>query len=79
MTSRLIPSVMDARRPVAVAVLAVQSLGKDAGGGRLARAARPGEEIGVSDLVVGHLARQGRGHMGLADDLVECLGPVFAI
>ena len=54
-TSKLRPASM-ARQRVAVAarlavlqVLAVERLGEDAGGGRLARAAGPAEEVGVAD------------------------------
>jgi hypothetical protein len=68
-----------AGRAVGVAVLAIEGLGEDAGGGGLAGAARAGEQVGVGDALLGHLAGEGGGDVSLADHVVEALGPILAI
>ena len=58
---------------------AVERLGQQPGGGGLPGTAGPGEEIGVGDPTLDHLADQGLGDVVLADHLVEALRPVLAI
>ena len=60
-------------------VLAVEDLGEDAGGGGLAGAAGPGEEVGVADPVLDHGVAQGADEVLLAPDLAEATGPVAAV
>ena len=48
-----------AARLAVVQVLAVEGLGEDAGGRRLARAAGPAEQVGVADPAVAHRVAQG--------------------
>ena len=60
------------------AVDAVERLGQDAGGRRLADAAGAGEQIGVADAVAGDGLLQRLGDVLLADQLVERLRPVAA-
>ena len=57
----------------------VERPGEDAGGGGLARAARPGEEVRVAGAVLAHRVAQRVGDVILADQLGEVLGPVLAI
>ena len=57
-------------------VLAVERLGQDAGGGRLAGAPGPGEQVGVALGLLVHGVAQGRGDVVLAADLVEATGSV---
>ena len=52
-------------------VLAVEGLGQDAGGGRLAGAAGAAEEVGVTHSIGTHGVAQRRHDVGLADDLAE--------
>ena len=58
--------------------LAVQGFGKDAGGGRFSRAARPDEKIGVGEPVLGDGVAQGADDVVLTEDVVKSLGAVFA-
>ena len=58
---------------------AVERAGEDARRGRLAAAARAGEEVGVVDPVGGERGTQRLRHVVLPDDLLEGLGPVAAI
>ena len=60
-------------------LLAVERAGQDPGAGRLAAAARPGEQVGVVDPVAGERGTERLGHVLLPDDLGEGLGPVAAI
>ena len=55
------------------ALFAIQRLGEDAGGGRLAHAPRPGEQIGVAYAVAGDRVLQRLGDVLLADQLRETL------
>ena len=58
---------------------AVNRLGEDARAGRLARAARPREEIGVRGAPLLHLPAEGIGDVALADDLGKGFGPPLAV
>ena len=58
---------------------AVDRLGEDARAGRLARAARPREEIGVRGAPLLHLPAEGIGDVALADDLGKGFGPPLAV
>ena len=60
-------------------LFAVEGTRQDARRGGLAAAARPGEEVGVVDPVVGQGSAQRRRHVVLPDDLGEGLGSVAAI
>ena len=60
-----------ARLAVGAEVEAVQRLGEDARGGRLAGAARAGEEVGVADAVLGDRVAQRGGDVVLADQLAR--------
>ena len=62
-----------------VAVGAVERLGQQLGGGGLAGAARPGEQVGVADRARGDRVRQRAGDVLLPDDLLEGGRPVFAV
>ena len=53
------------------AALADERLGEDAGHGRLARAARSAEQIGMARAPLEHGAFEGLDHMLLTDDLLE--------
>ena len=68
-----------ARLPVGAEVQAVQRLGENPGGGRLAGAARAGEQIGVADPSLAHRVPQRRRHVVLADETAESLGAVLAV
>jgi hypothetical protein len=57
---------------------AVESLGQDAGGRRLARTPRAGKEIGLGDLSHPDGVLEGLGDGLLADHVLERPGPVFA-
>ena len=59
-------------------VHAVERLGQDAGGRRLADAAGAGEQIGVADAVAGDRLLQRAGDVLLADQLLERLRPIAA-
>ena len=59
-------------------VQAVDGLGQQAGHGGLAAAAGTGKEVGVAELLLAQGRPQGAGHVGLAHDLGEGLGTVFA-
>ncbi len=61
------------------ALLAVERLGEDARRGGLARAARPGEQVGVRDLAVGDRVSQRALDVLLTDDGVKRLRPVLAV
>ena len=61
-----------------VALRAVEGLGQDARGGRLADAARAREQEGVADAAGGERVLQRARDGALAHDLVEGLGPPFA-
>ena len=61
------------------ALLAVQRLCQDARERRLAGAARPGEEIGLPDLIGLDRVPERADDRLLSDDLVEGLRPVFAV
>ena len=63
------------RRPL----LAVQAAGEDAGGGRLAAAARPREQVGMADPARAQRTPQGRGDVVLADHLGEGLRAVTTV
>ena len=54
---------------------AVQGPGEDAGGGGLAAAARPGEDERLGQALALEGIAQGAGDRGLAQDVVERLGP----
>ena len=69
----------DTARGVGRTLGAVQAAGQDAGAGRLAAAARAAEEIGVVDAVGAQRRAQRVGHLRLADQLGERLGPVAAV
>ena len=56
------------------ALLAVEGLGEDAGGGGLADAAGAGEEIGVGDAVALQGVGQGAGDGLLADEIGKVCG-----
>ena len=56
-----------------------QGLGEDAGGRRLAGAARPGEQVGVRELVLQDRVAQGLDDGVLADDVGEALGAPFVV
>ncbi len=60
------------------ALLAVQGLGQDAGGGGLSHSARPAEEIGVGHPPRGDGVSQGAGHVLLAHHVLEHLGAVLS-
>ena len=60
-------------------VLAVDRARKDLGAGRLARTARAGEEVGVRQPPLGHLALQGLGDVLLADHVGKGLGTPLAV
>ena len=49
------------------------------GGGRLACATGPREQIGMGHTPVGYLPCQRGGDVALTDDVIEGLGPVLAI
>jgi len=68
-----------ARLAVGPEVEAVEGLGQDPGGRRLAGAARPAEEVRVPDPAVAHGVAQSRGDVVLADELREPLGSVLAV
>ena len=68
-----------ARLAVVAAVGAVDGLGQDAGGGGLAGAARPDEQVGVGGPVGGHGAAQGGDDRVLAEHLGEALRPPAAV
>ena len=55
---------------------AVQRLGQDAGGARLADAACPREQVGVRDPARLQRVDEGRGNVFLPDQVRELLGPV---
>ena len=57
---------------------AVERLGKDAGGGGLAGAARADEEIGVGQALLGDGIAKGPHDVVLSEDVVEGFGSVFA-
>jgi hypothetical protein len=59
-------------------VEAVDRLGQDPGGRRLADAARAAEEVGVGDALGGDRVAQRRGDVRLADDVLEELGAPLA-
>ena len=61
------------------AELAVQSAGQDPGRGRLAAAARTGEQVGVVDPVVGQRPLQRLGDVLLPDDVGEGVRPVAPV
>ena len=61
------------------AELAVQRAGEDAGRGRLAAAARTGEQVGVVDPVVGQGPLQRLGDVLLPDHVGEGVRPVAAV
>ena len=58
---------------------AVEDLGEDAGGRRLAGAPRPAEQVGVADPAVAHGVAQRPGDVILAEHLVEPLRSVAAV
>ncbi len=58
---------------------AVERLGQDAGRAGLARAARPGEEIGVGHPLLAQGIAQRLGDVLLADDLVKGLAAPLAV
>ncbi len=58
---------------------AVEGLGQDAGGRRLARAAGPAEQVGVADPVVAHGVAQGPDDLLLARHLGEPAGTVAPV
>ena len=60
-------------------LLAVQAAGQDAGAGGLAAAARPAEQVGVVDALVGQRLLERLGDVALADDVGERLGAVAAV
>ena len=60
------------------ALHAVERLGQDAGGRRLADAAGAGEQVGVADAIAGDGVLQRPGDVLLADELVERLRPIAA-
>src|SRR5207253_11520267 len=62
-----------------VELRAVERLGQDAGAGRLARAPRAAEQIGVGGAVVAHRIAQGPGDVVLRHHLAEALRPVTAV
>ena len=63
----------------AVRADAVERLGEDARGARLPGAARPGEDVGVGDLVgLDRVAQRAR-HVVLADELGEGLRAVLPV
>src|SRR5689334_8235004 len=61
------------------ALLTVQRTGEDPRGGRLAAAARPGEEVRVVQPTGAQRLRQRLGHVLLADDLGERARPIFPV
>ncbi len=58
---------------------AVERLGEDAGGRRLARAAWAAEQVGVADALLAHRVPQRPHHVGLAAHLGEAARPVAAV
>ena len=64
---------------ILAAVGAVDGLGQDPGGGGLAGAARPDEQIGVRGAVGGHRPAQGGDDRVLAEHLGETLRPPAAV
>ena len=68
-----------ARLTVGAEVEAVQRAGEQARRGGLAGAARPGEEVGVADAVLGDRVAQRGGDVVLADQLAEALRSVLAV
>ena len=60
-------------------MLTVDSLGKDLGAGRFARAARAGEKIGVREPALRDLPLQGLGHMLLPDHIGKGFWTPFAV
>ena len=69
----------DAARLGRRALLAVERAGQDAGAGRLAAAARPGEQIGMVQPAAAQRLRQRLGDVLLPDDLGEGPRPVLAV
>ncbi len=69
----------DTARDVGRALGAVQAAREDAGGGRLAAAARTAEEVGVIDPVGAQRGAERIGHLSLSDELAERLGTIAAI
>ncbi len=69
----------DAARDIRRAFSAVQTAREDARRGRLATAAWAAEEVGVIDPIGAERRHERLRHLGLADHLGECLGPVAAI
>ena len=65
--------------PGAVGADAVERLGEDARGARLPGAARPGEDVGVGDLVGLDRVAQGARDVVLSDELGEGLGAVLSV
>ena len=59
-------------------MLAVQSLGKNARGGRFADAARPAKKIGVRDAILFDGVLEGLRDVFLRDEFVKLLRPPFA-
>ena len=57
---------------------AIQALGENAGNGGLAGAARPAEQVGVGDAVLGHGVSQRLGDVLLAHYLTESLRPILS-
>ena len=64
---------------VGAEVQAVQRPRQQAGGGRLAGATRAGEEVRVTDAVLGDRVAQRGGDVVLADQLGEALRSVLAV
>ena len=62
-----------------VELLAVEGLGEDAGGGGLARAPRPAEQVAMADPGLAHGVAQRHGDVVLPEDLLEPLRPEPAI
>ncbi len=55
----------------------VERLGQNSGGRRLTHTAGTDKQIRVRQTILGHRVFQRLGHMGLANEIVECLRPVF--
>ena len=59
-------------------VATIQTLGKDARGGRLAYSSRSGEQIRMSDAMRGDRVAQGMGYLVLPDQFAKRFRPVTA-
>ena len=69
---------IDGRAAAAIFQFMIEGARENAGGGRLADAAHPGEDIGLVHAPRGKGVADGAHHRLLADEIAEMLRPVFA-